>query len=123
VDPRLRNRGWLKFAIGVFIFAGLCAYLGLTHRSHPFRNYSQNERVIGILVYLVIAWFGIWGCIDLAKAKGHGSEIVAFIMVAGCCLCPIFYVAMPLIILFALDDRLPSRRRHRHRRHSDEEFN
>lgn len=81
----------------------------LTHR-----QFTENEKVIAILWYLVVAMIGIWGSIDLAKAKGHGSEIVAFILVTGFCLCPIFYLLMPFIILFALDDREPRHGRHRH---------
>ena len=114
MDSRFRNRGALKLGIGALLFIALFVIVWL--RGYLSRRHlSQNEQLIAVLFYLAIAWFGIWGCIDLAKAKGHGSEIVAFIVVAGCCLCPIFYVVMPFIILFALDDRLPQRSYHRHR--------
>jgi Kef-type K+ transport system membrane component KefB len=68
--------------------------------------------------------------VDLANAKGHGSEVVAAIVVAcvffvgiavfcgyailGLCIGTALFLGMPLIILFGLDDKS---RGHRHRRH------
>ena len=114
MDPGLRNRGWLKLGIGALFFVvavGLLALVGDFQTRHQF---SDRQNAVAVLIYLITVMFGIWGSLDLAKAKGYGSEIVTVILVVGFCCAPAQIYGLPVGVIFGLDDK-NRRRRHRHR--------
>ena len=114
MDPRLRNRGWLKLGVGFLIFIAFSIVVFIDRRSFQNHHVSQNVQLLLLLLYVLMLVFGIWGSIDLASAKGHGSEVVAAIVVLGFCCAPSLILGLPLIILFGLEDKTRSRRRRRH---------
>jgi hypothetical protein len=61
--------------------------------------------------------FYVQGNIALAEAKGHDGSVVAAIIIVAClCLGGLFF-AMPLILLFGLNDKTKVRRHSRTREH------
>jgi hypothetical protein len=131
MDPRLRNRGWLKLGLTLVVcmVGGVIVALLRWSAADP-RHPGSNVTVLAILFNFTAQALVIWGSMDLANAKGHGSEIVAVIVVfcfifiavtafigqllLGVCIGTTLFLGMPVIILVGLDDK---NRRGRHRRH------
>jgi hypothetical protein len=131
MDARLRNRGWLKLGISVLILLVGAAFMALIKfRAADPRHPGQNFQLLGALVTLTVIIFAIWGNIDLANAKGHGSELVAVLvvvclltlvafafllsMIFAMLVLPALVLGVPLFILLGLEDKT---RRGRHGRH------
>jgi type IV secretory pathway VirB6-like protein len=131
VDARLRNRGWLKLGLSVLIlFVGATLMAIIKFRAADPRHLGQNFQLLGALVTLTVIMFAIWGNIDLANAKGHGSELVAVLVVLCLVILVVFafflstifamlflpalVIGVPLFILLGLEDKT---RRGRHGRH------
>jgi hypothetical protein len=131
MDARLRNRGWLKLGLSVLIlFVGAALMAIIKFRAADPRHPGQNFQLLGTLVTLTVIIFAIWGNIDLANAKGHGSELVAVLvvvclvvlvvfafflsMIFAMLFLPALVIGVPLFILLGLEDKT---RRGRHGRH------
>jgi NADH:ubiquinone oxidoreductase subunit 2 (subunit N) len=114
----------------LILFVGATLMAIIKFRAADPRHLGQNFQLLGALVTLTVIMFAIWGNIDLANAKGHGSELVAVLVVLCLVILGVFafflstifamlflpalVIGVPLFILLGLEDKT---RRGRHGRH------
>lgn len=112
---RYRNRAVTRMGIGLLMF-GLVALL-------PTLKKSGVPEFIVVLGGLLLVTAGIilyfQGCVTLAEAKGHSGGVVAGAIFASIALLPLAIVLVPLVLLFALEDRNSPSRGRRKRRHRE----
>jgi len=101
---KYRNRAIARTAIGFGCFVlGISA---LAAAGRPANNFGIACFTLSGIAGMI---FYIWGCIDLAKAKGYGSAQVAAIIIVGGLCCNLLIIFAPLIILFGLEDKTSAR--------------
>lgn len=98
---RLRNKALERLGVSFLLLVFAVVLLSLKRRGVP-----DAILAVGSITSVIFAFvLYVQGNIALAEAKGHDGSVVAAIVIVAClCLGGLFF-AMPLIILFGLEDR------------------
>jgi hypothetical protein len=97
MDSRHTTKAWIGIGIGLPLFVAGCAMLISYFRGHMDESLMVSTQTRTAFVILALsAPFYLWGCAQLAEAKGYSTAILA-----TCLLGWLF----PLVVLLVLPDK------------------